>query len=241
MSTGKGNSILDNARYVLKQGVFFTLVFLLTLFAYAISQIRLADYFPIQTVNVIGQKQIARDDLREIVKPLVMPGFFAINVETIRDRLLQLPWISEVVVTKRWPNEVTINLSEKIPAARWNKDNLLSTDGQVFRPKDIDHSANLVDFVGPDGQQITMLKYFVNINRILEPLHAKISYLELTPYATWKLKLDNGMTLKIGQNDILTRMTHFVKVYPKIIGDQATNVDYIDLRYPNGMAVRWKD
>ena len=85
-----------------------------------------------------------------------------------------------------------------------------------------------------------MLKYFVNINRILAPLHAKISYLELTPYMTWKLKLENGMTLKVGHNDILTRMTHFVKVYPKIVGERAENIDYIDLRYPNGMAVKWK-
>ena len=56
------------------------------------------------------------------------------------------------------------------------------------------------------------------MNRLLTPLHAKISYLELTPYLTWKLTLDNGITLQIGHKDILTRLNHFVKVYPKIMG-----------------------
>lgn len=241
MNISKGNSILDILQYAFKQTVFLALVFFLTFLAYLISQIHLTDYFPVQTVYIVGQKQIVRDDLRDIVKPLVMPGFFAINVDTIHDRLLQLPWVASVVVTKRWPNEIVINITEKIPAARWNKVNLLSTEGEVFRPKDIDQSHSLADFVGPDGQQIVMLKYFVDINRILLPLHAKISYLELTPTDSLKLKLDNGMTLKAGQSDILTRLTHFVKVYPKIIGDEAMNVDYIDLRYPNGMAVKWKN
>jgi cell division protein FtsQ len=85
-----------------------------------------------------------------------------------------------------------------------------------------------------------MLKYFNDINRLFAPLHAKISYLELTPYLTWKLRLNNGITMQMGHKDILTRLGHFVKVYPKIVGARAIDVDYIDLRYPNGLAVRWK-
>jgi cell division septal protein FtsQ len=38
----------------------------------------------------------------------------------------------------------------------------------------------------------------------------------------------------------LTRLSHFVKVYPKIIGERAAQVEYIDLRYQDGLAIRWK-
>ena len=85
-----------------------------------------------------------------------------------------------------------------------------------------------------------MLQYFYEINRLLKPLHAKISYLELTPYLTWKFKMNNGIMMQIGHKDILTRLNHFVKVYPKIVGDRAVDVEYIDLRYSNGVAVRWR-
>ena len=87
---------------------------------------------------------------------------------------------------------------------------------------------------------VMMLQYFNEINRLLAPMHAKISYLEMTPYLSWKLTLNNGITLRIGHKDILTRLIHFVKVYPKIVGDKSADVDYVDLRYPNGVAVRWK-
>ena len=175
-----------------------------------------------------------------MLEPLVSRGFFSIDVEYIRDRLQQLPWVSDITVTRKWPDEVEIAVTEKTVIARWNKESLLSEDGNLFLPKETSYPDGLPEFIGPDGQQINMLKYFININRILTPLHAKISYLELTPYLTWMLKLDNGMALRIGHNDVLTRMNHFVKVYPKIIGERAVDVDYIDLRYPNGMAVKWK-
>jgi len=123
----------------------------------------------------------------------------------------------------------------------WNSSSLLSTEGELFSPKASTYPGQLTEFIGPDGKQITMLKYFVKMNRILSSLHAKISYLELTPYYTWKLKLDNGIVLKMGYSDVLTRLSHFVKVYPKIVGDRANAVEYVDLRYSNGMAVRWKD
>jgi cell division septal protein FtsQ len=31
-----------------------------------------------------------------------------------------------------------------------------------------------------------------------------------------------------------------VKVYPKIVGMHESDVEYIDLRYSNGIAVKWK-
>jgi cell division protein FtsQ len=208
---------------------------------YVFNQLKIVNYFPIKTVRIIGLNHLDKEEVRQTLIPLVSRGFFSVNVDFIRDRMQQMPWVSDIFVRRRWPDQVDITVIEKVVVARWNGSSLLSSEGHLFTPKESAYPQGLAEFTGPDGQQITMLKYFVNINRILDPLHAKISYLELTPYLTWKLKLDNGMTLKIGHNDILTRLSHFVKVYPKVVGDRAQDVDYIDLRYSNGMAVKWKN
>lgn len=196
--------------------------------------------FPIKTVRVYGINHVDRHDVQAVVRPLVNRGFFTVNVDYIRDRMLQMPWVADIFVRRTWPDQVEITVVERNPIARWNTASLISQNGDLFSPKQETYPAHLPQFVGPDGQQTMMLECFHEMNRALQPLHAKISYLEMTPFFTWKLKLDNGISMQIGHKDILTRLTHFVKVYPKIVGSRSKDVEYIDLRYPNGVAVRWK-
>lgn len=209
-------------------------------FVFFLNHFHLSNYFPIKTVRVYGVTHVDKQEVQEVLTPLVNRGFFGINVDFIRDRLLQIPWVTDIFVRRNWPDQVEVTIIEKKPAARWNKQSLLSVNGEVFTPKLDAKPISLPVFLGPDGKQIFMLQYFNQINRLLLPLHAKVTYLELTPYLTWNMTLTNGITLRLGHKDILTRLNHFVKVYPKIVGNRATDVDYVDLRYPNGMAVRWK-
>lgn len=208
---------------------------------FTLNQFHLSYYFPIKTVRVYGVNRVNQEEVRNLLFPLVNRGFFTINVEYIRDRLLQMPWLSDLYVKRVWPDQVEITMVERNPIASWNEASLLSEAGELFTPKKETYPANLPRFIGPNGKQIFMLQNFKDINRLLSPLRAKISYLELTPDYSWKLTLDNGITMQIGHKDTLTRLHHFVKVYPKIVGIRAADVDYIDLRYPNGVAVRWKE
>ncbi|MBV9575479.1 MAG: cell division protein FtsQ/DivIB [Gammaproteobacteria bacterium] len=220
-------------KIMLVGGIILTGIFVFNYF-------ELSCYFPIKTVRVYGINHTNHQEMQTLLLPLVNHGFFDADVEYIRDSLLQLPWVSTISVRRCWPDVIEVTVLEKNVLARWNTESLLSDAGELFSPHADIHLGNLPTFVGPAGQQVVMLKYFQDMNRLLDPLHAKISYLELTPYLTWKLSLDNGITLQIGHKDILTRLGHFVKVYPKIVGNHAKDVDYIDLRYPNGVAVRWK-
>lgn len=207
---------------------------------FAFNQFKLTDYFPIKIVRVHGINRADQQEIQDVLLPLVDHGFFAINIEYIRDRLLQMPWVSNIFVRRDWPDKIEITVVEKKPVARWNEESLLSEMGELFSPKKETYPTNLPQFIGPSGQQLMMLNYFTEMNRLFLPLHVKIAYLELTPYLTWNLALDNGIAMRIGHKDILTRLGHFVKVYPKIVGKHADGVDYIDLRYANGVAVKWK-
>lgn len=207
---------------------------------YALSNIKLVQFFPIRTVHIYGANRVNQHDIQDVLTPLVENGFFATKIDRIRERLLEFSWVSDSLVRRTWPDLVDITIKEKNALAYWCDSSLLSDNGEIFSPERTTWPSNLPKFVGPPGKQIQMLEHFKNINRILEPIHANIAYLELTPYDAWKLKLDNGITLQMGQKDVLTRLEHFVKVYSRIIGQRAEDVDYIDLRYPNGVAVKRK-
>ena len=223
--------------WVVKVLCFVIVLFLVT---YFYNRIKFEKYFPISHVSVVGVKHADNLEIQHLLTPLVDKGFFSLDVALIKERLLQQPWISDATVQKTWPDQVVIRVAEKSPVAVWNAGSLLSSTGEIFRPAASTYPANIPQFTGPEGEQIHILQYYDKINSLLMPLHSKIARFELLPSHTWSITLGNGVKIRAGYKDVLTHISHFVKVYPKIVGNRTTDVDYIDLRYPNGLAVRWK-
>jgi len=206
----------------------------------AVNQCKFINYFPIKEVKVAGIQHVTQQDIQRLLIPLVKKGFFGVNVAHIKESLLQFAWIENVSVRRIWPNQLLVQVTEKNPLARWNETKLLSTSGQIFSPSKQSYPLDLPLFVAPEGEQLQLVHYYEKMNTVLLPLRVKITRVELTAGRTWGLTLDNGIKLRIGQKDSLTRVADFVRVYPKIIGDREQDVEYIDLRYANGLAVRWK-
>jgi len=225
-------------------GKFFLLLLLVTTFFAlgfeAYRRLHDREYFPIQVVHVYGAQHIDHQELQNLIQPLVTHNFFTVDMEHIKDRLRQFSWVENTTIRRIWPDQVDIVISEHQPIAVWHDGNLLSANGDLFSPGGYDIPSGLPQFIGPDGSQASMLQSFNDFNRELTPLHVKITTLELTSYRMWRLSLDNNIRLHLGHKNILTHLSQFVKVYPKIIGSKAEDVDYIDLRYPNGIAVKWK-
>ncbi len=208
--------------------------------SYVINQIHFDRWFLIHDVRIAGVLHTDHSEVQELLHPLVSKGFFAIDVPQIKQRLLQLPWISEVSVKRVWPETIDIQVYEKTSLATWNDIGLISTTGEIFNPPKESYPPHLPRFLGPTGSQIQMLNYFDIISSIIEPLQFKIAEIEFSDEQGFRIAFANGIKLNLGYKDVLTRLGHFVKVYPKIIGNRASEVEYVDLRYSNGLAVRWK-
>lgn len=217
----------------------FFLIFLNILW-WGVGKIKTSHYFPITSVKIYGVNHLNQAEIQQALFPLVSRGFFSTDVEVIKDKLLQSPWVSQAIVQRIWPGQVLVMIQERKPLARWNMTSLLSTTGELFNPDKSTYPSSMPQFIGLEGQQIQMLKYYLKLNKLFSALHLKMAVLELTPEQSWNVTFDNGMKLSVAHKDVLTRINHFVKVYPKIIGGRTADVAYIDLRYPNGLAVRWK-
>lgn len=215
-------------------GLFFILILL------GLSHLKKPTRFPIVDVKVFGATHLNRDQVQHFLKPLVQRGFFGIEIDEVKNRLLQEPWIAEVNVRRIWPNQVYINIIEKTPIAIWNETSLLSSKGELFNPGENNLPADLPQLIGPESKQLFMMENYFKIASVVKPLSFKITRLEWMSGQFWNLTLDNGIKITANNKDILTRLGHFVKVYQKIIGERANDVDYVDLRYSNGLAVKWK-
>lgn len=195
----------------------------------------------IKAVKVYGVKHINHDQLQTLLLPCVSTGFFGVNLELIIDKLKQFAWVEHVSVTRVWPATIEIFVHEHVPVALWNKKNiLLSKNGSLFAVENSSEFDDLPIFTGPDGTQNQMLAYFKKLQALLKLCNLTIKQFKMNADAMLEIKCSNGIELRVGHKNIFKRLNHFIKVYPKIM-NRAINIEYIDLRYSNGMAIKFKD
>jgi hypothetical protein len=61
---------------------------------------------------------------------------------------------------------------------------------------------------------------------------------QLTPRRAWQVKLDKGPTIELGREDIEARLARYIALHERTVGVLKRRIEYVDLRYANGFAVR---
>ena len=86
-----------------------------------------------------------------------------------------------------------------------------------------------------------MLARFAELRAWLAPLKLVPEALTLSSRYAWTVKLDNGMKVALGREQDQTTLRHrvarLVGVYPQLASRIDGNIDLIDMRYPNGLAL----
>jgi cell division protein FtsQ len=73
--------------------------------------------FHVATVRVYGAEQVSQAELMQRAQISRGMSLFRIDVERVRTRLMQHPWIREALVRRAYPNELEIVVYERRPAA----------------------------------------------------------------------------------------------------------------------------
>lgn len=180
-------------------------------------------------------------ELKNIIIHHINGGFFSFNAGELRSALTVLPWVYNVSIRRIWSSELEIAVAEQKALARWNKTQLISNLGTLFTPPIATIPKDLPELQGFEGSQKIVLARLEQFDRLLEPLHIKITTLRVSDRETLFLVLNNHIQVYLGRKDIDKRFEKLVCFYRQIIGNRSDQVEYIDLRYPNGLAIQWKN
>jgi cell division protein FtsQ len=187
------------------------------------------------------RKYLSQENVRKVISSEVKAGFFGLKVLTLQQELLSLPWMKQVDIRKVWPNQLEIHFEEHTPAAMWGDKGVLSSAGILFYPPSTKSLlVKLPVLQGPEGRHTLVWDQFLAIKAILAPVNLEITQLVLAPRGAWHMKLSNGITVVLGTNDIMTRLSHFVGAYKKDLYARHQDMVYVDLRYTSGMTIGWK-
>jgi cell division protein FtsQ len=79
---------------------------------------------------------------------------------------------------------------------------------------------------------------YVYFRKSLEPLGQVPVQLNVSPRRAWSIRVGSGLTLELGRSDLENRLARFVLNYERASQVLGRRVEYVDLRYTNGFAVR---
>lgn len=194
-----------------------------------------SDAFAVRHVDITGDTEhLTRQQVEGVVFGHLRGTFFNMDLQSARDAFCRLPWVRQVQVRRRWPDRIEFAVEEHRPLARWGSTALVNEYGEVFEGAS---NMTLPRFEGPEGTAQEVVQRYVDLGRALGGIGRSIEQVRLSPRRAWQLKLDDGMVIELGREDIEARLAAFVAAYRRLEQFEG-GVARVDLRYANGFAVR---
>ena len=120
---------------------------------------------------------------------------------------------------------------------------MVDSYGEVFAAMPtVEELTSLPLLYGPQGTAPEVLKRYSELVESFRAVGERPVQVTLSPRLAWQLKLANGMLVDMGREQpkapVGGRLQRFIEVYPETVAKQAVRPAVVDLRYPNGFAMR---
>ncbi|MCF7971945.1 MAG: FtsQ-type POTRA domain-containing protein [Methylococcaceae bacterium] len=218
------------------------LIMVSSVFGFPLLQNAIKEVMPVSHVSVEGEFQyISKEDIQSKIKPLIQDGYFALDLQEIQQAVMSLPWAEKVQVQRVWPDGINLRLYEQRPVVRWQTDSLLNIRGEIFTPLNIQEFTFLPVLYGPIDQRQELLEIMYGLSTRLINQDMRLTEFRVSNRQSWLLTMENGMTIQLGRFEPLNKLNLLLKAFVVLGSELVNKIAYVDMRYPNGYAVRWRE
>lgn len=194
---------------------------------------------PVRVVSIEGEMHgLSRDELQQTIGAEISGGILTQDLTTLRTRVQRLPWVERATVRRIWPDCIQLTVHEHTAIARWNDNGLVTERGVVFRPNDARLPAGLARLGAADDTHAPeVVARFRDWGARLLALGLIVDGVRRDARGDWSIELLGGTQVLLGTDDVERRLQRLVAAYGEI---EAIGIPTrLDLRYSNGLAVRW--
>lgn len=181
-------------------------------------------------------------------------NLLTMDLAEVRADIEAKSWVKSVYLRKMLPDVLVINIEEHVPIAYYNN-GVLTQNWQVINPELTLTRDDFIHLYGPPNQGEEVFKQYQMMNALLQKAGFVIKSVILSSNYLWQVNLENGMVLYLGssigdvfdeeptsvlsgESLLVKRLRRFVNAYNEIENKEA--IEYVDLRYQTGFAVKWK-
>lgn len=205
--------------------------------------------FTLKEIRIEGSgkelRRVNASTVRSTAVPRIKGNFFTVDLNAVRVAFESVPWVRKAAVRREWPNRLVVTLEEHVPLATWGQEGrLLSVQGEVFVANlaEAEEDGDLPEFAGPNGSEKEVLTRYHELQAWFAAVNLAPEAVQLSSRYAWTVRLDNGMTVELGREQTSTtlkeRVERLVAVYPQLVARLQDRIENVDMRYPNGMALK---
>ncbi|MFT5716734.1 MAG: cell division protein FtsQ [Oleiphilaceae bacterium] len=200
----------------------------------------------ITTINVEGElRNVTRIQIEQALPELIGSSFLMADLGGIKVKTEALPWVDYATVTRVWPSGMILEVEEQVAVSYWNHASFINNKGVVFKPDYVDENLDLPILLGINDKspttRIEMLAVLKRLQVLLNEYELSVVQLELKPRGVWDILLENGISVALGAQPLEDKVHRLGAIFSQGSGIDLATVKRIDARYPNGVAVEWKE
>jgi cell division protein FtsQ len=91
-----------------------------------------ATRWPVRKIELRAEyAHVSAEQIRATVETHLGKGFFAVQLQDVRDAVSRLPWVERVEARKQWPDTLSLTVYERQPS-RAGRHALISRSGDLF-------------------------------------------------------------------------------------------------------------
>ena len=196
--------------------------------------------FEVRRVEVRGVERMNELKVYEKVLAERNRAMPLVDLERLREELLQLSWVEDARVSRQLPDTLVVDIVERSPRAVLKKPGryvLIDAKGHELEPVKADRAKTMLTLAGPGaGRQIATLDRLLEAAPALKP---QVSEAEWVGNRRWNLTFRTGQVLALPQGDkeSASALVAFAKLdgVNRLLGGQ---VAYFDMRAPDRIYLR---
>ena len=197
-------------------------------------------WFRVRSVAVQGTRRMDPKPIYRIALDQRTTALPLVDVEAIRERLLDYGWVKDARVSRRYPDTLVVDIVERAPAALWqdgDRLSLIDAEGHVLDKVAVTRMPDLPLLVGAGANSHA---------RALDALLGKAPTIKAQLVSAswvgqrrWDLAVQTGETIALpeGEGAAATALAKFAEK-DKSAGLLGRGIERFDLRKPGQMTVR---
>lgn len=188
--------------------------------------------------------------IRANAVPKLQGNFFTLKLDGARNAFESVPWVRRASVRREWPNGLLVELEEHVVLGTWGSGEtarLVNVHGEVFVANlaEAEDDARLLALAGPDGSERDVVERLEQLRTWFKPMGVEPLGVTLTDRYAWRTRLSNNTQIELGREqneqdraELEARVARFVQAWPQVVAQWGKQIEYADLRYSNGFAIR---